>query len=107
MSWTRSKGLDSDEVERFVLAIFSLIVDEADSTSFGCRSVVVRFLFEGGGGGTDPSAGRFLQDLCRVPGRLSGPRRLGTASYWHSLDRRTQLLHTGRVESQRILRARL
>jgi hypothetical protein len=65
-----------------------------------------RFLFDGGGG-ADPSDGLFLQERWRVPGRLSGPRRFGAASYWQSFDRRTQLLHTGRVESQRILRARL
>lgn len=53
------------------------------------------------------SGGRFLQDRCRVPGFLSGPRLFGTASYSHSLLRRVQLLQTGRVESQRILRARL
>jgi hypothetical protein len=42
-----------------------------------------------------------------VPGRLSGPLRLGTRSYSHSLDRRTQLLQTGLVESHLILRLRL
>ena len=84
--------------------IFSLI--GAPLVSTAAAWAAVRFLFEGGGG-ADPSAGRFLHDLCLVPGRLSGPRRLGAASYWHSFDRRTQLLQTGRVESQRILRARL
>jgi hypothetical protein len=39
-----------------------------------------------------------------VPGRLPGPLRLGTRSYSHSLDRRTQLLQTGLVESHLILR---
>jgi len=51
--------------------------------------------------------GFFLNCLCLVPGRLSGPRRFGAASYSHTSDRRTQLLHTGLVESQRILRPRL
>ena len=67
-------------------------------------SSVLRFFFVGGVVASD---GRFLQDRCLVPGRLSGPRRLGTASYSHSLLRRVQLWHTGLVESQRILRARL
>lgn len=31
--------------------------------------------------GADPSEGRFLHERCLVPGRLSGPRRFGTASY--------------------------
>lgn len=31
-------------------------------------------------GGEDPSAGFFLQDLWRVPGRLSGPLRFGATS---------------------------
>ena len=65
--------------------------------------VLLRF----GGGGAEPSAGRFLHDRCRVPGRLSGPRRFGTRSYSQGLDLRLQLLHTGLVESHRILRARL
>ena len=66
-------------------------------------SSVLRFFF----GGVAASAGRFLHERCRVPGRLSGPLRFGTASYSHSLLRRVQLWHTGLVESQRILRARL
>lgn len=49
----------------------------------------------------------FLHLLWRVPGRLSGPLRLGIASYSHSLFLRRQLLHSGLVESHRILRARL
>lgn len=53
------------------------------------------------------SGGRFLHERCLVPGRLSGPLRFGTVSYSHSLLRRVQLLQTGLVESQRILRARL
>ena len=42
-----------------------------------------------------------------MPGRLSGPRRLGTLSYTHSLPRLIQFWQFGRVESQRILRDRL
>jgi hypothetical protein len=49
----------------------------------------------------------FLHLLWRVPGRLSGPLRLGIASYSHSLFLRRQLLHSGLVESHRIFRARL
>jgi hypothetical protein len=51
--------------------------------------------------------GFFLKALCLVPGFLSGPRRFGATSYSQASDRRTQLLHTGLVESQRILRPRL
>lgn len=63
----------------------------------------------GGGTVSAPlsSVGLFLQLRCLVPGLLSGPRRLGTASYSQTFDLRTQLLHTGRVESQRIFRPRL
>jgi hypothetical protein len=57
-------------------------------------------------GVSSPSTDRFLQDRRRVPGRLSGPRRFGTASYSHWLERRAQLSHPGLVESQRIFRAR-
>ena len=58
-------------------------------------------------GGVGSSGARFLHLLWRVPGRLSGPRRLGIASYSHSLFLRRQLLHSGLFESHRILRARL
>lgn len=51
-------------------------------------SSVLRFFFAGA---VDASTGRFLQERCLVPGRLSGPRRFGTASYSHSLLRRVQL----------------
>lgn len=71
----------------------------------GGRSAARRLRF--GGGGAAPSAGLFLHDLRRVPGRLSGPLLFGTASYSQTLERRMQLLQTGLVESQRILRARL
>jgi hypothetical protein len=64
-----------------------------------------RLRFEGGG--EDPSTGRFLQERWRVPGRLSGPLRFGAVSYMHSFFRRTQLLHDGLFESQRIFRPRL
>lgn len=67
-------------------------------------SVLLRFRTEGT---SSPSTGRFLQERRRVPGRLSGPRRFGTASYSHWLERRAQLSHPGLVESQRIFRARL
>lgn len=50
-------------------------------------SSVLRFFFAG----VVASVGRFLQERCLVPGRLSGPLRLGTASYSHSLLRRVQL----------------
>lgn len=76
---------------------------------------VLRLFFGGGGRADEDSASvasgadgiRFLHDRCRVPGRLSGPRRLGWASYSHGLLRRRQLLHSGRVESHLIFRARL
>lgn len=67
-------------------------------------SVFLRFRTAGA---SSPSTGRFLQDRRRVPGRLSGPRRFGTASYSHWLERRAQLSHPGLVESQRIFLARL
>lgn len=51
-------------------------------------SSVLRFFFAGV---VAASVGRFLQERCRVPGRLSGPLRFGTASYSHSLLRRVQL----------------
>ena len=59
-----------------------------------------RFLFDGGGG-AEPVSCRTAggcRDACRGPAVLV-PR--------HSLDRRTQWLQTGRMESHRILRARL
>ena len=59
------------------------------------------------GDGVVSGTGLFLHDLCLVPGRLSGPLLLGAISYSHTLDRRTQLLQTGRVESHLILRPRL
>lgn len=58
--------------------------------------------------GVKPSmvSARLRADRFRVPGTLSGPRRLGALSYSHAFARRTQLLQDGRVLSQRILRAR-
>ena len=67
---------------------------------------VLRLFFASGPDVSD-SGGRFLQERCRVPGRLSGPLRFGLASYSQSLPRRIQLLQWGLVESQRILRLRL
>jgi hypothetical protein len=55
-------------------------------------------------GGVDP----FIRATrLRMPGTLSGPRRLGIASYSHGLFRRMQFWHDGRPLSQRILRPRL
>lgn len=84
-----------------LLVVVVLLVVDAE------EDVVFLRLEEGAGAGA-PSCGggRFLQDLWRVPGLLSGPLRLGTASYSHWLLLRAQLLHPGRVESHRILRAR-
>jgi hypothetical protein len=52
-----------------------------------------------------PGLGRATR--LRMPGTLSGPRRLGTASYSHGLFRLMQLWHVGRVLSHRIFRCRL
>jgi hypothetical protein len=98
----RSEGFGCITGER--LGVCSLVLDP-DVTSSDTSSDIVLLRFKGGG--ADPSGGRFLHERCRVPGLLSGPRRFGTASYWHSFNLRTQLLQTGRVESQRIFRARL
>ena len=51
-----------------------------------------------------------VSDRCLAPGVLSGPRRLGSASYVQGLvwsERRPQLWHVGFAPSQRILRLRL
>ena len=48
-----------------------------DGTTRAVAGSGLRFFF---GWGSDPSVGRFLQDRWRVPGRLSGPLRLGAAS---------------------------
>lgn len=82
---------------------FGLALEASSISSFGVSDVVFLRL----GGGAEPSAGRFLHERCRVPGRLSGPLLRGFSSYSQSLDRLTQLLHMGLVESQRIFRARL
>src|SRR6266550_903885 len=74
---------------------------------FRCSSVVVRLRFVVVVAGVGSSRRRFLGRLCRVPGCLSGPLRLGTASYSQAFDLRAQLLQVGRLESQRIFRLRL
>lgn len=94
------------EGERLSSAIFSFTLGAAVSRDSDEVSAVVRLRFEEGVvSGSSPA---FLLDArFLVPGFLSGPLRLGAASYSHGLDLRTQLLHTGLVESHRILRKRL
>ena len=85
---------------------FSFTLASNESTSPSPSVLVLRFFLADVLVGS-ASGGRFLHERCLVPGRLSGPRRFGTASYSHSLFRRRQLWQNGRVESQRIFRARL
>lgn len=85
---------------------FSFTLTSNESIPLSPSAVVFRFFLAEAEAGS-ASAGRFLHERCLVPGRLSGPRRFGTASYTHSLFRRRQLWQKGRVESQRIFRARL
>jgi hypothetical protein len=80
------------------------VVEGSTSTPVVDEDAAFRLRFKGGG--EDPSVGRFLHDRWRVPGRLSGPLRFGAVSYMHSFFRRTQLLHEGLFESQRIFRPR-
>ena len=79
-SSSKIDGREADENVDFILAIFSFTPAVGAPLSTGWTPPPERFLFDGGGG-AEPSAGRFLQDRWRVPGRLSGPRRLGAASY--------------------------
>ena len=85
---------------------FSFTLTSNESTPLSPSELVLRF-FLAEVLAASASGGRFLHERCLVPGRLSGPRRFGTASYSHSLFRRRQLWQNGRVESQRIFRARL
>ena len=85
---------------------FSFTLTSKASTPLSPSVLVLRFFLAEPLAGS-ASGGRFLHERCLVPGRLSGPRRFGTASYSHSLFRRRQLWQNGRVESQRIFRARL
>ncbi len=85
---------------------FSFTLTSNESTPLSPSVLIFRFFFADAETGS-ASGGRFLQERCLVPGRLSGPRLFGTVSYSHSLLRRRQLWQNGRVESQRIFRARL
>lgn len=89
-----------------LLVTFSLTLTSNEIMFPSISEPILRFFFADDIDGSE-SGGRFLHERFLVPGRLSGPLRLGTASYSQSLLRRVQLLQTGLVESQRILRARL
>lgn len=92
--------------ERLASAIFSFTLCAAVSRGSEELTGVIRLRFEEGV--VSSSSPAFLLDArFLVPGFLSGPLRLGAASYSHELDLRTQLLHMGLVESHRILRKRL
>lgn len=103
--WMRKSGRREEEGVCFTPSIFSLIRWYCVSWAPGVVLGIVRRRFELRGVGS--SGARFLHLLWRVPGRLSGPLRLGIASYSHSLFLRRQLLQSGLFESHRILRARL
>ena len=85
---------------------FSFTLTSNESRPLSPSVLVLRLFFADALAGS-ASGGRFLHERCLVPGLLSGPLRFGTASYSHSLFRRRQLWQNGRVESQRIFRARL
>ena len=72
-------GRKADENVDFILAIFSFTPAVGSPLSTGWTPPPERFLFDGGGG-AEPSAGRFLQGAGTLWGRLSGPRRLSAAS---------------------------
>ena len=69
---------------------FSFTLTSKESRPLSPSVLIFRFFFADAEVGS-ASGGRFLHERCLVPGRLSGPRLFGTASYSQSLLRRRQL----------------
>jgi hypothetical protein len=98
------RACESESTERSLSSLM-LVAMVAGESRYSSVLVRLRLVLVVAGAGSSRS--RFLGRLCRVPGCLSGPLRFGTASYSQRFDLRAQLLHVGRLESQRIFRLRL